>query len=41
MTETLAKVLEKMGEILKLIPNTSDHTSEKNTPPKEGDRIPT
>lgn len=41
ITETLAKVLEKMGEILKLIPNTSDHTSEKNTPPKEGDRIPT
>lgn len=41
ITETLAKVLEKMGEILKLIPNTSDHASEKNTPPKEGDRIPT
>ena len=41
ITETLAKVLEKMGEILKSIPNTSDHASEKNTPPKEGDRIPT
>ena len=41
ITETLAKVLEKMGDILKLIPNTSDHASEKNTPPKEGDRIPT
>ena len=41
ITETLSKVLEKMGEILKLIPNTSDHASEKNTPPKEGDRIPT
>lgn len=41
ITETLAQVLEKMGEILKLIPNTSDNASEKNTPPKEGDRVPT
>lgn len=40
ITETLAQVLEKMGEILKLIPQTSGSAGEKNTPPKEGDRVP-
>ena len=40
ITETLAQVLEKMGEILKLIPQTSGPSGEKNTPPKEGDRVP-